>query len=223
MRQAVSDGFYDWSKQYEGAVNSCYQDVKGLVSIGVGILADPVGLMLSLPLRWKDGTLATPGDIRAEYERIKALGKGTIADGNPAAMGGWTYAKPYCNLHLDDAGMHYVVERKLSEMETILKRRYPNWDAYPADAQLGVMSYSWAMGPTYQFPAPKFARAVLTSQWLTASNECHLQESGNPGVKPRNAAMDLLFRNASVVEAQQMDPDVLYFPRDLESEPPDAA
>jgi hypothetical protein len=216
MHKAVADGFYDWSARYEGAVNFPYLDVKGLVSIGVGILADPVGLMLSLPLRRKDGTLASTGEITAEYNRIKSLG-------DKGARLGHLYARQYATLHLDDAGMHLVVERKLDTFETVLKRRYPNWEEYPADAQLGVMSYAWAMGPSFEKLAPKFDRAVKTMQWLDAAVESHLQEKGNPGVIPRNKAMDELFRNASVVDAQHLDPTQLYWPRVLDQEPPEAA
>ena len=224
MRPAVSDAFYDWSAKYEGAVPTAYQDVKGLVSIGVGILADPVGLMLSLPLRWSDGRLATPGEIQGEFSRIKGLGKGKIEDGNPAALGGWRYARPYCNLHLDDEGMRYVVNRKLATNEAVLRGRFPNWDEFCADAQLGIMSYSWAVGSSFATIAPKLSQAIRTLDWLTASSESHIQETGNPGVIPRNKAMVTLFRNAAEVDRQELDADVLYFPRDLAAElPPDAA
>ena len=44
-----------------------------------------------------------------------------------------------------------------------------------------------------------------------------MRTDGNPGIVPRNTANRILYRNAALVR----DPEVLYWPRDLATDPVD--
>src|SRR5690606_6058570 len=69
----------------EGRVDCMYLDVKGLVTVGVGNLVDPVHLAERLPFRRPDGSLATREEIRAAWHTVKT-------QGNPRRL--WTtYAR----------------------------------------------------------------------------------------------------------------------------------
>ena len=57
-----------------------YLDVKGLVTVGVGNLMDPVSVAQTLPFRFKNkpgisapGSPATPDQIAQEWQRSRAI------------------------------------------------------------------------------------------------------------------------------------------------------
>ena len=90
-------------------------------------------------------------------------------------------------------------------MESSLKGRQPfvGFDDFPADAQLGLLSMSWGMGPMFNFP--KFQAFVAAGDWTGASTECRF----NPDIGTitvRNDRDQLLFRNSAAAVANGLDP-----------------
>lgn len=211
MRDTVREHFYAFNEPFEGAVPFFYQDVKGLVSIGVGLLCDPIQLALSLPMVHPDGSPADRNEIAAEWLRIKNLPPNT--KGQTAAQLGHLYAKPHARLRLTLEGLHDTLWRKLSQMDAYLSKRFPAYEEWPADAQLGTLSLAWACGPAFRFP--KCETALHARDFVTASVECFMPEEKTiSGLRPRNAANKLLFLNAAYVQAHALDPDTLHWPRD---------
>ena len=41
---------------------------------------------------------------------------------------------------------------KLGQMDAYLAKRFPEWEEWPADAQLATLSMAWACGPAFRFP-----------------------------------------------------------------------
>jgi len=222
MRDAVRDAFYDFNARFEGDINYFYQDVLGLVSIGVGILTDPLSLALALnlPLVHIDGTPASRNDVIAEWTKIKALGSGDHTDGNPAARGGHLYAKPHTRLRMTQEGVRMTLERKLVANDDYLKKRFPDFESWPADAQMAIHSLAWGCGPAFRFP--KLEAHLKALDFRSASTEVRMVANGVElyGLKPRNTANRILLTNAAVVH-QALDPNVLYYPTDLDKEPVD--
>lgn len=219
MRESVRDVFYDFNAPMEGAVNYFYQDVLGLVSIGVGILADPISLARNLPLVHPDGRPASTNDIVTEWTRIKALGSGTYLEGNPAARGGHLYAKPHTTLRLSPEGLRLTLQEKLRHNDIILNNRFPEFESWCADAQLAIHSLAWGCGPAFRFP--KLEAALKEQDFMTAAAEVRMVANGVEisGLKPRNRANKILLQNAFVVHGARLDPDMIYFPTDLSKEP----
>ena len=212
MRDVVREVFYEFNEPMEGAVPWLYQDVKGLVSIGVGILCDPIQLALNLPMVHADGTPASRSDIAAEWLRIKNLPSNDR--GQTAAQLGHLYAKPYTRLRLTREGLEQTLFGKLNQMDQYLAKRFPEYNEWPADAQLGVLSLSWACGPAFRFP--KCESALRAKDFMTAAVECFMpEERAISGLRPRNRANRVLFTNAAVVLGKDMDPSLLYWPRVL--------
>lgn len=209
MKDSVRDAFLAFTKPLEGVISFLYQDVKGLVSIGIGNLVDPIQLAMTLPLvRTSDGQPATRNEIAAEWAKIKALPDG--------AAGGWRAAARVVTLHLTDDGINDMVLNKLAENDRYIAARFPQYESWPADAQLGVMSMCWAVGPAFQADWPRFTASLREQDWRTAAVECFMPEAATiSGLRPRNKADELLFSNAAEVVARQLDPDRLYWPRDL--------
>lgn len=219
MRDAVRSAFYDFNAPMEGEVPWLYQDVLGLVSVGVGILCDPMGLALRLPFVHLDGTPATTTDIAAEWARIKNLGTGTHEQGNPAARGGHLFAKRHTTLRLTEEGLRLTLEGKLHQNDVYLRGRFPAFEEWPADAQMAIHSLAWGCGPAFRFP--KLEAALKAKDFRTASGEVRMVANGVElnGLKPRNAANRALLINAAYVDKLSLNPDKLWWPRQLETDP----
>jgi len=123
--------------------------------------------------------------------------------------------------------------------EATLRRRFPAYDSWPADAQLGTLSCAWAAGAGWA--CPKFTAAVnaLEPGFQVAAGpvpgasgdldpgargEAWLEDNhkpgpnpANPGLHPRNLANQVLFGNAArIVESPgTYDPERLYWPQHL--------
>lgn len=190
---------------FEGVVPWMYNDVKGLVTVGIGNLVDPIQFALPLPFMRPDGSPASRDEIAAEWLRVK--------NDPDAARLGHLSTKAITRLRLTGEGVADLAARKLAQNERHLIGRFPAFEAWPADAQLATLSMAWACGPAFRFPL--LEAALRKQDWHLASVECHIDDRGNPGVTPRNHANRACYRNAGLAE----DPDVLYWPRDLAAEP----
>lgn len=212
MQTSVRDYFIFFSVQFENRVPSMYLDIKGLCTTGVGNLIDPIEAALGLP--WlHNGTGAmwepygSPADqlaIETEWHRVKAA--------VDHAHGPTKYWTDTARLMLSSSAIDALVLSKLDLFERQLKARPPfaAFDSWPADAQLGLLSMSWACGPAFNFP--HFEAACKARDFATAAAECHMADSNNPGLVPRNRANFRLFLNAAQVEKAQSDPAILHYP-----------
>lgn len=199
MRQVVIDRFFDWSTQFEGYVPWMYLDCKGLVTVGVGNLIDPVYAATPLPFVHADGTPATQGEISDEWHVIKGH--------QDLTKRGYKACQAYCKLRLTRDGVGLLVARKLAANWDWLKRNYfQDADNWPAAAQLGVSSMAWAMGPGFPRTFKNFTVAARAGDWTSASKMCAINASGNVGIIPRNKADTALFLYAA---DPTKDPDSL--------------
>lgn len=200
VHQDVQDAFYMYNAPFEGVVYTMYADIKGLVTIGVGNLIDP--LPIGLPMFRADGTAATYEEIEDEYFRVKR---------DPlCATKGWTYARKLCKLRMTDDGVRTLVATKAAQMAAYLASRFPAFSSWPADAQLGLLSLAWAVGPAFKWP--KLQQALLDRDWEACIVHAQINSKGNPGVIPRNNAQRTLFANAMWVERKSMPHETLYYP-----------
>lgn len=216
MRKAVESVFLKWSEQFEGSVSWMYQDILGLVSTGIGNLIDfgkpvpdmnaprltgePPEAALTLPWYWKlDGRPASRSDIASEWHAVKA---------HPtAAKRGHRVLEGLTNLRLSEDGIRELVLGKARLNEVTLRARFPHFDEWPAEAQLATHSMAWACGPAFHFPA--LAAALNAGDFYSAAARCHIDDSHNPGVTPRNAANVWLYECAQRVQVNGEDRETL--------------
>lgn len=220
MRSSVRDYWLEFNRPLEGRVNYMYLDSKGYVTTGLGNKIDATAAPLAAPteaerdashtiarqLAWSavDDRTATDDEVDAEWDVVKS--KMELAD-----RGGGAFGPPLTSLHLSEQEIDRMVFDKLDEMEAYLQARaefgdFANW---PADAQLGVLSMAWAMGPAFRFP--RFQSFVASGDWNAAATECRFRPNVGTIVM-RNDRDQQLFRNAAQVVAGNLDPDVLVFP-----------
>jgi hypothetical protein len=222
MRSSVASRFRAFNEPIEGVVNFMYLDVKGLVTIGVGNLIDPMSVALALPFRLKSkpgavGRLATRAEIEAEWKLIK--GRTDLARLGHRACG------PLTTLELDDTAINEIIRTRLIQNESFLKRQKPflKFEEWPADAQMALLSMAWAMGPGFYMGWVNFHPACERMDFDQAAANCKINESGNPGVAHRSRANVHLFRNAAAVLAGEAKRvyrrEELYYPRVLLKDP----
>jgi GH24 family phage-related lysozyme (muramidase) len=204
IRPSVLALWHDFSEPLEGRVAWPYLDVRGLVTVGVGALIDPIGLALQLPWRI-DGRVATPAEVFDEWSRVKAMPRGRVAAAYRGA------------LRLAERDIDALTERRLEANAGMLRGTFRDFAEWPADAQLGALSRAWAAGASLA-KWPKHREACRARDWGRAAKESHLREAGNPGVVRRNVEQKIAFRNAAVVEANSaLDPAECYWPLELVS------
>lgn len=216
MKQVVRDTYVDFTTKFEGSVPWMYADVKGLVTVAIGNLIDasphanPWGPAIGLPFEHPDGTQATPQEITTAWLAVK---------GDPnAARFGHRYAKDIVGngIRLSQGGISKLVFRKLDENDTVLCKRFADFEEWPADAQLATHSLSWACGVYFHFPL--LERALRAKDFREAVDHCKMNETGNPGLIPRNKANRTLYRNAACVQSFKLDGECLYYPTGLSLE-----
>lgn len=195
MRPEVRAQFPAFTARYEGRIPWMYVDVKGLVTIGLGCLIDPVGMATSLPFVTATGEQASSSEIRAEWGVVKHT------PGLPQKGAG--AAKQLCRLRLPEKAIDELARYRLDANERVLLGAFPDWESWPAAAQLGVLSMAWAMGAGFTKKWPKFTAACRALDWAKAAAECKMREAGNPGIVPRNKKNAELFRSCADDEQDQ--------------------
>jgi peptidoglycan hydrolase-like protein with peptidoglycan-binding domain len=218
MHPSVQAFFRDFSKTFEGLVQYMYLDVKNLATIGIGnLLENPnshqlTSEALNLPFQFKNsGAAASVQDIQNDFASIKA---------HPGvSAGGYDQ---YTKLQLDLPTIDQLVQNKLAGNETGLKgiSEFSDLDNWPADAQLGLFSMAYAIGPAFAAGGkwPSFRAGCAAKDFVKAANECRMTEQGNPGVVPRNRADELLFLYAARVLANNLPIANLIYPNVLKSD-----
>lgn len=209
----AAPGFHE---RFEGCTRYPYVDVKNLLTVGIGCLIDPVSEeVLALPWQDEFGNPIDSTTVRVQLEKLKGMGFAGKTAG---------FQSQYTTIRLSMSGVNDLAERRLAIDDAFLARRFGWYATAPADAQLGVLSMAWPMGPGFQFP--KFEAFAAAGNWATyaqspgqprvlvggAANECRISTVGNPGVAPRNTANLQLFENADAVLRNGWDESQLYWP-----------
>ena len=220
MHPIVQNRFRAFNEPLQRVVRYMHLDVKGFVTIGAGNRIDPLSVALSLPFRYKNksgvanaGQFATSDAIETEWKLLQ---------GQPAlAQNGYWACDPLTELELDIAAIDMLVDERLQQNESCLKRQpvFKDFEQWPADAQLGLLSMAWVMGPAFPSHWPRFSAACARMDFAAAADSCKMGVGGNPGVIQRNHSNAQLFHNAaSVIEGKDggfYGPEELYFPQVL--------
>jgi hypothetical protein len=220
MRESVRNAWLRFNEDLEGRVRFMYCDTKGLVSTGVGNLIDATRREMTPPtdaerqtshqmarrfnwLRGENGPAADGGEVDAAWDAVKAR--------MDLAPRGHRAYEQLTSLRITNDEIDRFVFVKLDEMEATLKRQadFADYDNWPADAQLALLSMSWGMGPAFGFPDFRgFARA---GDFEGCARECRFNpEVGT--IVTRNDRDQLCFRNAAQAVASGLDRETLFWP-----------
>ncbi len=208
-----SEKYHEFSTPLEGRVHSPYVDVKGLITVGVGNLIDPISLAERLHWTLEDGSPADLAQVRADWHKLKD------AAGHYSKLH-WQYAAAATKIRLTDEAIDALVARQLAANEAIVKKRFPAWDSFPADAQLAILSMAWAVGAGFYQKFGNLARCIDAQDWEGCVATCKIRDGldtpqksdDNLGIVPRNARNKFLFHNAAIVKAGGRDVTILHWP-----------
>lgn len=190
-----------------------YSDVKRLITTGAGILIDPLGLCLSHEW-WIGERRATLVEVAEDWNALKTRANAMTT----AELLRWTASAqaPLTSIRLKaDYAAALTLKRARLNFDYITKHLIPRLESAPADAQLGVLLLSWAVGAGFDKtnpPRTDFVDACNAEDWLLAAAHARLREAGNPGVVARNRHQDRCFANAATVKARGLDPAALWWP-----------
>jgi hypothetical protein len=242
MRNIIRDTFFDFTAHREGFTPFMYCDTLNLVTTGVGNLIDAgqangfdisdaaMAPAMKLPWKFKGpgwtkstpvvADAASPGDIKEAWIRTKLQ-----EQNNPGFIkkGGFAYSN-LTPLTLSMEDMKSLFARTLAAFDKSLQSEvrgkngvlvrgpYVGYETYPADAQLAMLSMSWAMGPAFNFP--QFKAAMEKKDFDAAAPLSFFKGGGGTQEKPagRNAENQIMLHNAAMVERTGADPDQLFFP-----------
>jgi GH24 family phage-related lysozyme (muramidase) len=192
MHSLVRQHFREFSEPLEGCVEYMYLDVKGLVTVGVGCLIDPMSEAVTLPFRFKISKHpAKRNEIVDEWKRVKQR--------TDLATKGHRAAATVTNLELPEQAIQDLLDTRLNQMEAGVLRlpQLRRWIAMPPEAQMAILSMAWALGVRGVSLFSKCLNAVEAQDFARAAAECAIDTKGNAGIVPRNAKNKRLFLAAA--------------------------
>jgi hypothetical protein len=167
-----------------------YLDTRGLVTTGIGNLIDPQ--RLARVYQWRrnsDDQPATPAQVGAEWDQIKGRQQ-------HRSRGGF-YFRQFTTLHLPETELERVFRDKAQQFDKQLLRIFPDWDSYPADAQLAMLCHAWALGTgRLRSGWPRYTAACRRRDWATARQQFVWQRMS----PRRRQGMEQMFANAANLE-----------------------
>jgi GH24 family phage-related lysozyme (muramidase) len=208
---SVAAAFLPFSVKLEGEEPWMYLDILGYVTTAIGNKVDPVGEALGLPWVNADGSASSAAEITAAWNAVDAERsdpKGETQTSGLATRYGGAFGG-VTSIRLTPAGIAQVFNAQVLINEATLRRYFPSYDTLPADAQMGIHSMAWAMGAGFPATFTAFTAAVNARDFVTAGKNAGFRGSG---VQTRIAADAVMFGNAAAVQAQGLDPSVLYYP-----------
>lgn len=227
MRRTVLKRFVEFTSPLEGVFLWMYQDVKFLITTGIGNLIDasqynaahPETPALSLPWKHPDGRLATRAEIAAEWHAFKAQPNLAHYPASSKVVQDATTLRLTMNDVLD------LVDRVLLANEATLKKVFSDWDRWPADAQMAALSMTWAVGADVFKEFGNCRASLLKGKFHEVTlrpigadgkeqpSECDISTHNNAGIIARNAQNRLCFNNAAISVDSGLDPEALFWPK----------
>jgi len=163
-----------------------------------GFLAKPPVLPY---IKWKRlaGSLVTDAlEIERAWRKIKYSPQ-QPADPKKQFTASWYQNQ--ANLRLDPESMRVLFERLAhSNYEAVKKYYFKDFDRWPLDAQLAIMSMSWS-GPGLFKTFGTFSTLCNSEDFGLATNQCAIAGPGT--VMERNRINKLLLQNAQVVVSEE--------------------
>ena len=164
---------WEFTAQWEGAVDHCYLDTAGVVTVGVGFALHSLQDVWKLP--WSPNAQAACAD----WNIVKGQAKGHLA----------SFYKRFCMARLPVAHMRPLFAAKMQGFQKLIAERWKLYDQ-PINAQVALSDLVWNVGPAGLNKFAKLHAAVMARDWETAAVESRRKGIGDA----RNIATGALFR-----------------------------
>lgn len=213
MHATARAAFLPFTERFEALTDWLYADVKGYVTIGRGDLMDPIALTTSVTFVRPDGSTAHWSDVVAAWQKVKLAPSSSSAEAQRKAFrqrGGGAF-RDLTSIRATRESLDVLFNAKVARFEGILSKAFPEWDSWPARAQLATMSMAWALGPYFSGGWPLFSAACRAQDWAACALPppdrpqddplehpiCWIHEADNRPIHARNVANVQLFRDAA--------------------------
>jgi type VI secretion system secreted protein VgrG len=180
--------------RWEGGCQHLYVDTYGNVATAVGHRLPNANAAIALPWRHRGtGVSATPSEIRAAFEQVRAQGPGLKS-----------IAYRFASDLVLAAGVavDLAVTRVQREVLPGLRRLCPTFDRYPLPAQRALVDMAYDLGTRGLAKFRNLIAACKRGDFATAAEHCHRRTTR--GI--RNAATRNLFREAADLTASVCPP-----------------
>lgn len=165
-------------------------------------------MALRLPFVRTDGSRATRTEIADAWRAVKARE-------DLKRRGGLAF-RDVSSLRLPPADINALVDGKLAQVDGQLARLFPRWADWPADAQLALFSWAWAVGAAAKYP--RMIAFLRGGDFALAATECTINPQRGTIIE-RNRRNRILLQNAQRVVDDGLDPAELHWPAVLTREP----
>lgn len=221
------DEFWNFTEPLEGGFAAdCMFMVQDLqVATGMGITftgkanRNP-GLQMAKALDWvykpghpQAGARCSASDIERDYDQV--LSHEEIGQRGPGFLPRW---KEMTNCRITKEGLKQGVRnRVIGNIKYVKTYRTGNksvgdFDTLPADAQLCVISLTWANGNEFNYPM--FCKACREADWFEAAKQCGFKNPENT-LALRQKEQEEMMRNAGYIALGAASGDTLQWPRIL--------
>lgn len=219
MHESVENAVFPFLREFEGVRQRMYLDSRGLVTVGVGFMIEPVEVAVLLGLQnW----YRLPGSSGPVTRDTLAAEISAIKSGTPGYQN---------QFGLREDAMGPICRAEARRRERFLVDLFPEWASYPADAQMGIMCVAWVRsskaGMLSGFPefvryvqARDFQRAGPASLWAAIREAVGDRSDRVMGRRVRRREAQLrMFDNAAAIErANRAAPgsapiETLWYPR----------
>lgn len=164
---------------FEGNIPYMYQDSRGNVTAGVGIMLADAEAAQALPFQIDHiGGLmkATADEIASDYGRVKASHPGFL----PA------YYHWAGSLTLGADVIASLLRNVIVRNDTALAERFAQYDSWPAPAKLAVLDMAYNLGTAKLFSEYTHLMASLQGRyWKGCAGQC-ARDSSDPAFAKRN-------------------------------------
>jgi hypothetical protein len=220
----------------ESPIKYMYLDINGHVTTGIGFLIDSIDAArkyewVHIGAAGSEGPRATPEEIAKEWQQVKdQKSKVNLKMGGVNFINHCLRSKPpLIILQLSDKEYDRMSQKCLLTAqghEASLKARpegyFRDFDQYPADAQLGVLTYAYCQGPN-----PRDSKNSKDINYVALGRLCQEQDWGSivttrayswSSIDGKRAkAFYQLFSNAAnvvdaIAQGFDYDTSILYYP-----------
>jgi len=208
LKPSVIAAWKQWNVKNEGWTTFPYADSLGLITFGMGNLINSPTAMAQYDWRNPDGTKTSYQDIVNAWHAVKNAYPG-VQSVNCASL---------TKIRVSDAEIQRAVDMAIVSAETELLKSFPGLLDMPADEQASILSKAWAMGDAFVtvHGFVNFQKLVNAGQYQDAIVAGVYKGAGTQG---RQAQEKIAQQNAQIVRDQNLDPDILYWPQDLTTNP----
>lgn len=156
--------YLDRLDEFEGVVKHMYLDSNGFVTVGRGVLIDPIKLIKTKGIVFKhrgSNKIASQKEIAEDYKKVKKIGKGFSAG----------KYKAYTKLDATNTSLQASFANSLKQAEKDAKIFYPDLDKLPDEVRYALIDMAYNLGLSKLRKYKKLKKALEAGDYEKAAKE----------------------------------------------------